>query len=169
MKVTGKVWRFEADDINTDQIRAYMYSHLPVKEQAKHCLESLDSTFAGNVQPGDIVVAGHNFGCGSSRPAHATFVELGVAAIITESFGRLFFRHSISSGMLVLPCPGVLEFASQGDRIEVDTDTGIIRNLSIQGAVLPFKPLPSFLNDMVEAGGELPYLRARIAREARAR
>lgn len=164
MKVAGRVWRFDHNDINTDQIRAYMYSHLPVKEQARHCLESLDPSFAANVQPGDIIIAGRNFGCGSSRPAHATFVELGVGAIIAESFGRLFFRHSISSGMLVLPCPGILDFAEQGDRIELDTETGEIRTTTYQGAVLPFKPLPSFLNDMVEAGGEMAYLERRLGR-----
>jgi 3-isopropylmalate/(R)-2-methylmalate dehydratase small subunit len=87
-----------------------------------------------------------------------------VGAIIAESFGRLFFRHSISSGMLVLPCPGILDFAEQGDRIELDTETGEIRTTTYQGAVLPFKPLPSFLNDMVEAGGEMAYLERRLGR-----
>jgi 3-isopropylmalate/(R)-2-methylmalate dehydratase small subunit len=169
MNISGRIWRFPFNDINTDQIRAYMYSHLPVEQQAEHCLESLDPEFAKNVRPGDVVVAGRNFGCGSSRPAHATFVQLGVAAIIAESFGRLFFRHSLSSGMLVLPVPGILDFTSPDERVEVDTDASEIRNLSIQGAVMPFKPLPSFLAEIVESGGEMTYLQRRIAREKAAR
>jgi 3-isopropylmalate/(R)-2-methylmalate dehydratase small subunit len=165
MTAKGSIWRFEANDINTDQIRAYMYSHLPVREQAKHCLESVNPDFAKNVKPGDIVVAGKNFGCGSSRPAFATFVELGVAAIVTESFGRIFYRHCISAGLLVIAAPGILDFTNDGERLEIDLVDSVIRNLSIQGAVLPFRPLPDFIREMVACGGEMPYLEARLARE----
>ena len=168
MIITGNVWKFPQDDINTDQIRAYMYSHLPVEEQAKHCLETLDPEFAERVKPGDIVVAGRNFGCGSSRPAHATFVALGVSAIIAESFGRLFFRHTISAGRFALPVPGILDLVQNGDRIEIDTDTSVIRNLANEQrngrSSLDFKPLPPFLAGMVDAGGEFEYLKRRLGR-----
>ena len=164
MKVTGTVWAFPQDDIDTDQIRRAVYSHLPVSEQAKHCLESLDAGFAASAQPGDIIVGGCNFGCGSSRPAHAAVKALGIGAVLAESFGRLFFRNSISGGLLVVPCPGIVAFAGRGDRLEVDTAAGELRNVA-SGASLRFPPLAAFLNDMVELGGEKSYLKARLARD----
>src|SRR5688500_1970867 len=117
MKVSGTVWKFPQDDINTDLIRLETYSHLPLAEQARHCLETLDPAFASNMQRGDIIVGGRNFGCGSSRPAHAALIALGVSAVIAESFGRIFFRSSISDSLLVTPCPGIVEFVDTGERI----------------------------------------------------
>lgn len=166
MKVTGTVWKFPQDDINTDQIRRSIYSHLPLKEQAKHCLETIDPEFPAKVSPGDILVGGKNFGCGSSRPAHLALMALGIAAVIAESYGRLFFRNSISGGLLVTPCPGVVDFVRTGDRIEVDTVAGQVRNLTT-GASMNCAPLPAFLREMVELGGEKPYLKARLARDAK--
>jgi 3-isopropylmalate/(R)-2-methylmalate dehydratase small subunit len=166
MKVTGNVWKFPQDDINTDQIRRKIYAHLPLKEQATHCLEGLDAAFAANVKKGDIIVAGRNFGAGSSTPAHTAVMELGIAAIIAESFGRLFFRSSISAGLLVAPCPGILAFVNAGDRIELDAVSGEVKNLTT-GKTLSSDPLPDFLREMVAMGGEKPYIRARLAVEAR--
>lgn len=168
MKATGKVWKFPQDDINTDSIRLMSYSHLPLAEQAKHCLETLDPNFGANARPGDIIVAGLNFGCGSSRPAHAALKALGIGAVIAETFGRLFFRASISDGFLVVPCAGIVEFVSSGDQIEVDAKAGNVRNLTT-GQSLSFAPLPDFLREMAECGGEMPYLKARLARERAAR
>jgi 3-isopropylmalate/(R)-2-methylmalate dehydratase small subunit len=168
MKVTGKVWKFSQDDINTDQIRLQIYSHLPVAEQARHCLESLDPEFGAKAQPGDILVAGQNFGCGSSRPAHAALKALGISAVIAESFGRLFFRSSISDALLVMPCPGIVNVVNTGERIEVDVVAGAVRNLE-SGKLLKCDPLPPFLREMVECGGEMPYLAFRIARDRAAR
>jgi len=164
MKVTGAVWKFPQDDIDTDQIRRAVYSHLPASEQAKHCLESLDPGFAAQARPGDLIVGGRNFGCGSSRPAHVAVKALGIGAVLAESFGRLFFRNSISGGLLVVPCPGIVAFAERGDRLEVDTAAGEVRNVAT-GATLRFAPLASFLRDMVELGGEKAYLKARLARD----
>lgn len=164
MKVTGSVWKFALDDIDTDQIRRAVYSHLPKEEQGRHCLESLDPTFASRAQPGDIVVAGKNFGCGSSRPAHVAILAVGIGAVLAESFGRLFFRNSISGGLLVVPCPGIVDLASTGDHIEVDTIEGKVRNLT-SGRALSFPPMPEFLREMVESGGEKPYLRKWIERQ----
>ncbi len=161
MKVTGKVWKFPQDDINTDQIRRKNYAYLPAAEQAKHCLEILDPEFSSTVKPGDILVAGKNFGCGSSTPVHPALMTLGISVVLAESFARIFFRHSISGGLLVTPCPGIIGFVSSGDRVEVDTLHGQVRNLAT-GQVLAFPPLPGFLREMAELGGELGYLMARL-------
>lgn len=162
MKVTGAVWKFPQDDINTDQIRRKNYAHLPLKEQAQHCLETLDPGFAARVNPGDILVAGRNFGCGSSTPAHAALMTLGIAAIVAESFSRIFFRSSISAGLLVNPCPGILELVSTGDRIELDAVAGRVTNLTT-GRSVAGDPLPDFLREMVELGGEKAYIKAQLA------
>lgn len=163
MKITGAVWKFTRDDINTDEIRRSIYANLPLAEQATHCLETLDPEFAKKVSPGDILVGGKNFGAGSSRPAHATLMALGLAAVIAESFARVFFRNSISGGLLVQPCPGILDFVETGDRIELDTVAGRVRNLR-SGAELATAPLAPFLREMVELGGEKPYLKTRLQR-----
>ena len=164
MKTTGTVWKFPQDDINTDQIRRKIYAHLPAKEQAQHCLEGVDPEFSSKVQPGDIIVAGRNFGCGSSTPAFSAVMALGVAAVVAESFGRLFFRNCISAGLVVTPCTGIVNFVNRGDRIEIDTIAGRVRNLTTDKS-LTFEPLPAFLREMAELGGEKAYLMARLGIE----
>jgi 3-isopropylmalate/(R)-2-methylmalate dehydratase small subunit len=167
MKVTGTVWKFAQDDINTDLIRLEAYAHLPLAEQAKHCLETVDAAFAAQARPGDIVVGGRNFGCGSSRPAHAALKALGLGAVVAESFGRLFFRSSISDSLLVTACPGIVEFVSTGDRIELDVAAGEVRNLTA-GTLMAFEPLPQVLREIVACGGEKGWIRSRLARESAA-
>lgn len=162
MKRSGKVWKFAVDDINTDQIHLSMYSHLPIEEQKMHCLETIDPTFAPNVQPGDLVIAGRNFGCGSARHAEADLMALGVAAVVAESFDRKFFRNAISSGLLVLSCPGILDAVDQHEEIEVDANAGRVRNLTA-GTEVVCPPLPDFYLGMVELGGVKPYLKTRVA------
>jgi 3-isopropylmalate/(R)-2-methylmalate dehydratase small subunit len=162
MKITGHAWKMQRDDINTDQIRRSIYANLPLDEQAKHCLETIDPTFASKVKRGDILVAGKNFGAGSSRPAHATLMALGLAGIVADSFSRIFFRNSISGGLLVTPCPGICDIVDSGNEIEVDTVAGRVRNLTT-GRELDCPPLPPFLRGMVECGGEKPYIKARLA------
>lgn len=168
MKVVGKVWKFAVDDINTDQIHLSRYSHLPIEEQAMHCLETIDPEFAKNVQPGDIVVAGRNFGCGSARHAELDLITLGVSAVVAESIDRKFFRNAISSGLLVLACPNVLEVVEPRDTIEVDAAAGRVINLT-RGVSVECQPLPQFFLDMVAMGGVKPYLKARVAAEAGAK
>jgi 3-isopropylmalate/(R)-2-methylmalate dehydratase small subunit len=163
MKIAGTVWKFPQDDINTDLIRRKMYAHLPLKEQAVHCLEQLDADFGARVKPGDIIVAGRNFGCGSSTPVHLALMALGVGAIMAESYGRIFFRSSISAGLLVIACPGILDFVSAGDSIEAEVESGETRNLTTR-RTMRSPPLPSFLREMVALGGEKPYIKARLAR-----
>jgi 3-isopropylmalate/(R)-2-methylmalate dehydratase small subunit len=166
MKLAGRVWKFPQDDINTDQIRPKMYAHLPLKDQAKHCLEVLDREFGDKVWSGDIVVAGRNFGAGSSTPAYAALIALGIAAVVAESFARVFFRGSISGGLVVIPCPGIVELVTNGDRIEVDTVANTVVAVTT-GRTLACTPLPGVLREMVELGGEKAYLKARIAAAAR--
>ena len=167
MKVTGRVWKLPQDDINTDQIRRKIYAHLPAKDQAKHCFEELDPGFAGKVTPGDILVVGRNFGCGSSTLVHGALMALGITAVVAESFGRLFFRSSISGGLAVAICPGIVRAVSDHDRIEVDTASGQVTNLANR-RILPCKAIPDVLREMIECGGEKPYLKRRLAQHASA-
>jgi 3-isopropylmalate/(R)-2-methylmalate dehydratase small subunit len=163
MTLKGKVWKFPQADINTGLIRKQMYNHLPPQEQGKHCLESLDPTFASNAKPGDFIVAGPNFGCGSSTPAHYSIVALGIPAVVAESFGALFFSNCAGGGLWPIVCPGVLGLVEAGDTLEIDTDAYVVRNVGT-GKTLPAIKLPDIYQAMVLAGGEKPYLKARLAR-----
>jgi 3-isopropylmalate/(R)-2-methylmalate dehydratase small subunit len=163
MRASGKAWVFPQHDINTDLIRLEAHAHLPLAESALHSLETLDPAFARSVAPGDLLVAGRNFGCGSSRPAHASLKALGLGAIVAESFGRIFFRNCISDSLLVAPCPGILEFACTGDRLELDVEGGLVKNLT-RATELRFDPLPGVLREIVACGGEKAWLKERVAR-----
>jgi len=165
MRITGRVWKFPQDDINTGLIRRQMYNHLPFHEQGKHCMESLDPGFAAKAQPGDIIVAGKNFGCGSSTPAHQSVMALGIAAIVAESYGKLFLTNCVSGGLWPISCPGIVGLVNAGDRIEIDTEGWQVRNLA-SGKTLACAPLPGFFREMIELGGEKAYLKARLARSA---
>ncbi len=165
MKITGKIWKFAQDDINTGLIRKQQYNHLPPQEQGKYCMETLDPTFAGKAKPGDIIVAGSNFGCGSSTPAHYSIMALGIPAVVAESFGKLFLSNCIGGGLWPVACPGIIKMVETGDTIEIDTDTFAVRNLA-SGKSLTAQALPAFYRDMIEAGGEKAYLKRRLARSA---
>lgn len=165
MKLTGRVWKFAIDDINTGLIRKQMYNHLPPQEQGKHCMEALDPTFASKVRPGDFIVAGTNFGCGSSTPAHYSICALGIPAVVAESFGPLFFSNCAGGALWPIACPGVLGLVETGDTLEIDTDTFELRNTA-SGRTLRGRALPPIYRDMIIAGGEKAYLKARLAREA---
>jgi 3-isopropylmalate/(R)-2-methylmalate dehydratase small subunit len=163
MKITGKVWKFARDDINTGLIRRQQYNHLPFEEQAKHCLEDVDPGFAAAARPGDILVAGKNFGCGSSTPAHYSILALGIPAVVADSFGKLFMSNCVSGGLWPIVCPDIVNFVESGQRIEIDTDTAEIRNLDT-GKTTRGSPLPGLYRDMAKAGGEKAYLKMRLAR-----
>ncbi len=166
MILTGKVWKFPQDDINTGLIRKQMYNHLPPQEQGKHCLESLDPAFSSKVSPGDFIVAGTNFGCGSSTPAHYSIAALGIPAIVAESFGKLFFSNCVGGALWPVICPGIIKLVETGDTLEIDTDTFAVRNLT-NGKSLQGKVLPEIYRAMIQAGGEKSYLKARLAQTAR--
>ena len=167
MKLTGNVWKFPQPDINTGLIRKQMYNHLPPHEQGRHCMESLDPEFSSKVKPGDFIVAGTNFGCGSSTPAHYSIVALGIPAVIAESFGALFFSNCVGGGVWPIVCPGILGLAETGETIEIDTDSCVVRNTGT-GRALQGQPLPPMYRSMIELGGEKPYLKARLEAERRA-
>ncbi len=165
MKLNGSAWKFMQEDISTDLIRGKAWSHLPPQEQGAHCLEEVDATFAAQAQPGDFIVAGKNFGCGSSTAAHVAVIGLGIGAVIAESLGKLFVTNAASAGLWAVSCPGIIAFTNAGDKLELDTASWQVRNLG-SGRSIAVKPLPTFLCEMIELGGEKNYLRARLARES---
>jgi 3-isopropylmalate/(R)-2-methylmalate dehydratase small subunit len=164
--IEGRVWKF-GDHVNTDIIipGRYLDDYDP-KHLAKHVMEDLDCDFAKKVRPGGIVVAGRNFGCGSSREqAPVALKEAGVAAVVARSFARIFFRNAINVGLPVVVCPDASARLETGDVIRVDLAAGRITRNS-DGLELRFDPLPVFLLHIVEEGGLAPHVRAQLKRGA---
>ncbi|KUK13435.1 MAG: 3-isopropylmalate dehydratase small subunit [Synergistetes bacterium] len=162
MIIKGRVWKY-GDDINTDVIfpGKYTYTVLEPSEMAKHALEDLDPSFAKEARPGDIIVAGKNFGCGSSREQAATCLKaLGIGAVVAKSFARIFYRNAINQGLLVIQCPELFEFVVNGEEIKIDVDKGEIHTLG--GKVFRFSPLPEFVRRIIDDGGLIPHLRKRF-------
>jgi len=163
--VRGRVWRF-GDDISTDLLAPGQYAIEPVEVQKHHVLESIDPTFAATVAPGDVIVAGRNFGCGSSRETAPENVKaLGVACVVAESFSRLFMRNAVAVGLPVLACPGVHQAVAAGDVIEIDLASGRIA-VADGGVSLSAQPLPPEMREILEAGGILALLRRSRERPA---
>jgi 3-isopropylmalate dehydratase small subunit len=162
MIVQGRVWKL-GDNIDTDQLVPGRYLSLTdPQELAAHCLEDAIPSFSSSVRPGDIIVAGENFGCGSSREhAPIALKESGISCLIGASFARIFFRNCINLGLPALTSPEAAAAVQDGDEIRIDLDTGQVENLS-----RPFQcqvpPLPAFLADIMEAGGMTAYVRKRI-------
>jgi len=159
--VKGKVWKF-GDNMNTDFMAPSFSKMLPWEEQKKTILH-VHHGFTENFREGDVIVAGHNFGCGSSREqAPANLQRLGVGCVIAESFGRIFFRNSIAIAFPVLACPGVSDAFDEGEQMELDFEHATVRNLS-RGTELKSAALPADLVSIVAAGGILQVLRKEIA------
>ncbi len=157
-----RVWRVGAD-IDTDALAPGAYMKFGIDEIARHCLQRVRPDFAGQVQPGDVLVAGPNFGIGSSREqAAAALVRLGVAAVIAPSFNGLYFRNAFNVGLLLLTCPDA-DTLAEGDRICVDPAAGrIVRvEAGAHAAALHCETVPAFLLEMVRAGGLLNLLKQR--------
>ncbi|MCM8819085.1 MAG: 3-isopropylmalate dehydratase small subunit [Candidatus Omnitrophica bacterium] len=152
MKIKGNVWKFK-DHINTDDIISARYLNtIDAKELASHCFESIRPEFTKNVKIGDIIVAGENFGCGSSREhAPVAIKGCGIRVVIAKSFARIFFRNSINIGLPLIELKQADEI-NEGDVIEVDFTKGLIKNLST-GGKYKFKEYPPFLQKIVESGG----------------
>lgn len=150
-------------DVDTDQILASQYLILPnIEEMKTHAFESLDKDFAKKVQPGDLVVAGANFGCGSSREqAPSVLKALGVQAILAESFARIFYRNAINIGLPVLVCPGLAGAVKDGDKAELDLAAGLVR---AGGREYPCTKLPAHMQEILENGGLIAWLNAKEAR-----
>ncbi|MBS7653233.1 MAG: 3-isopropylmalate dehydratase small subunit [Candidatus Bathyarchaeia archaeon] len=159
MIIAGRAWRF-GDDVNTDLILPGRYLDLTdPEEMARHAMEGILPSFPERVKPGDIIVAGRNFGCGSSREhAPLALKHAGVGAVVAESFARIFYRNSINIGLPALQCRGAASEVVDGDDLEIDLNGGILNNLRT-GVRLQFTPLPSFLVDIITEGGLTNYLR----------
>ncbi len=159
MIIKGKVWKY-GDDINTDVIfpGKYTYTVLEPSEMAKHAMEDLDPDFASNVKPGDIVVAGKNFGCGSSREQAATALKaLQIGAIVAKSFARIYYRNAINQGIPVIQCPEAVDAVEKGEELEIDMEKGEIKTSS--GKTFEFSPLPDYVLGIVKDGGLIPHLK----------
>ncbi|MDL2246067.1 3-isopropylmalate dehydratase small subunit [Methanobrevibacter sp. OttesenSCG-928-K11] len=154
----GKVWKFE-NDIDTDIIIPGRYLIYTDEETlAKHCMEGLDPNFNEKVNEGDFIVAGTNFGCGSSREhAPIALKGAGIAAIIAESFARIFYRNATNLGIPLLEAPGISETIENGEKIDIDMEKGIITSES--GKKYEFKKLPPFMLEILESGGLIKYLK----------
>jgi 3-isopropylmalate/(R)-2-methylmalate dehydratase small subunit len=152
----GKVWKY-GNDINTDVIfpGKYTYTVADPKEMAKHAMEDLDPGFAANVKPGDFVVAGSNFGCGSSREqAVICFREAGVSAVVAASFARINFRNAVNSGLPPVQCPEAIAAVESGDEIEVDLASGTI---ATPKGIFHFPAFDGEVRNILSAGGLIPY------------
>ncbi len=157
----GRVWKF-GDDIDTDALAPGLYMKQPIAELARHCLELVDPRFAAEVQPGDIVVGGRNFGMGSSREQAAEALKtLGVAAVLAQSFAGIFYRNALNLGLLALVCPEA-NALRPGGRISVDPIAGIVTDHD-SGSTLACEPLPQHLLEMVRDGGLMPHLQKKFA------
>lgn len=158
----SKLWRY-GDHVDTDVIIPARYLNIAdFKELANHAMEDIDTTFAPNVEPGDIMVAGKNFGCGSSRE-HAPMVlkVKGVKCIIADSFARIFYRNAINIGLPVLEIGPEVEKIAAGDQVEVDMQKGII-NVKNKNLTIKMKPLPEFIQKIADAGGLVNYVKGTV-------
>jgi 3-isopropylmalate dehydratase small subunit len=157
--IRGRVWKF-GDHVDTDVITPGVYVDAPMEEMKKHVLEALNPRFPKEVKPGDILVAGKNFGCGSSRETAPDAIQaLGVAAIIADSFARIFFRNAVAIGLPVLPCPGAHDQFQEGEEAELDLFQAKVTNLS-SGAALAGQPLHPDILEIISQGGTLNLLKA---------
>ncbi len=165
MKIRGKVWKYGAN-VDTDALIPARYLNVfTAEELAVHCLEDVDASFVQEVQPGDIIVATTNFGCGSSREhAPLALKGAGIGGVIAESFARIFYRNAINIGLPILECPAAVAETEKGHRLEVELDTGLIHNLDT-GRTYQARPYPPFMMDIVQAGGLIEYTRKELARE----
>jgi 3-isopropylmalate/(R)-2-methylmalate dehydratase small subunit len=159
----GRAWTF-GRDVDTDLIIPARYLNMKTAaELAQHVMEDADPVFAGKVQPGDIVVAKENFGCGSSREhAPIALKGAGISVVIAKSFARIFYRNSFNTGLPILVAPEAVDGIAEGDELTVDLATGEIADLTT-GATFQAQPLPPFMRELVDAGGLLPYLKSRAS------
>ena len=167
MLVKGTAHKY-GDDVNTDVIIPARYLvTTEARELAAHCLEDLDANFARRVAPGDIIVAGRNFGCGSSREqAPLAIKAAGVGCVLAHSFARIFYRNAINIGLPLLVALEAAQGVQSGDKLEIDLEQGIIRDLS-QGQQWRSQPFPDFIREIIAAGGLIEYTRARLRREGK--
>ena len=158
-KTIGKVFKYK-DDVDTDVIIPARYLNTPnAQELAMHCMEDIDPVFVKNVKKGDIIVAGWNFGCGSSREhAPLSIKTCGVGCVIAKSFARIFYRNSINIGLPIIECEKAAEEINAGDKVSIDFDTGIIFD-ETTNKTYQAQPFPPFIQNIIDKGGLLVSLK----------
>ncbi|MFH0847801.1 MAG: 3-isopropylmalate dehydratase [Chloroflexota bacterium] len=161
--IKGKVWKF-GDNIGTDYIMPGFTQGATPEERATFCMRAIRPDFAKEIKPGDVIVGGKNFGCGSSRPAARNFMTLGISCVIAESFARTFFRISVHLGFPILYCKGVSTAFAEGDILEANFKTGEVKNLT-SGKVLQAEPLPEIAMRILDAGGVVELLKKEYAKK----
>ena len=161
MKVCGLVFKY-GDNVDTDVIIPARYLNATKGEElAKHCMEDIDREFVNKVQPGDIIVAEKNFGCGSSREHAPLAIKCaGVSCVIAETFARIFYRNSINIGLPIIECSQAAKAISAGDEVEVDFDSGVITNIT-RGETYKGQSFPPFMQNIIQAGGLVAYINAK--------
>ena len=166
MKAGGTVFKF-SDNVDTDVIIPARYlTTTDPKELAKHCMEDIDGSFANNVRPGDVILGGRNFGCGSSREhAPLAIKASGVSCVIAKTFARIFYRNAINIGLPILECEEAAEKIEKGDRLEIDFETGRITNTT-KGEDYQAQPFPGFMRKIMAADGLINMTKARIREDA---
>jgi 3-isopropylmalate/(R)-2-methylmalate dehydratase small subunit len=161
----GRVHVF-GDDINTDEIIPARYlSTIDPAILAAHCMEDADPEFVAKVRPGDILAAGKNFGCGSSREhAPIAIKAAGVACVVAESFARIFFRNAINIGLPIVTCPEAVKDAHPGDELDIDLAKGALKNLST-GRAFAFSPFTKEIQEIIQAGGLMAFVKRQVGKE----
>jgi len=162
MKFRGKAWKFGAD-VDTDAIipARYLNTSDPA-ELARHCMEDADSEFVNKMQPGDFIVAGKNFGCGSSREhAPIALKAAGIAGVIAGSFARIFYRNAFNMGLAIFECPEAAAEIQGGQKISVDMDTGVITDLTT-GKKYPSQAIPPFMQELLSDGGLMAFVKKHL-------
>lgn len=164
MKAQGKVFKY-GDNVDTDVIIPARYLNTPdAQELAAHCMEDIDASFAASVRPGDILVAGRNFGCGSSREhAPIAIKACGVSCVVAASFARIFYRNALNIGLPIMECPEAAAAIRAGDVASVDFAAGTIAD-ETTGASFAAEPFPPFMQELIAAGGLAAYLKGKAGR-----
>ena len=159
MEAKGSVFKY-GDNVDTDVIIPARYLNTPdARALASHCMEDIDKTFVTRVKPGDIMVGGENFGCGSSREhAPLAIKTAGISCVIAKSFARIFYRNSINIGLPILECPAASEAISEGDTVSIDFDTGVITD-ETTGQTFQAAPFPPFIQNIIAKGGLMNSLK----------
>lgn len=164
MVLGGKVWKY-GENVNTDVIFSGRYTYVLMEdsEMGKYALEDLDPEFNSSAKAGDIIVAGKNWGCGSAREQAVKCLKArGVGAIIAVSFSRIYYRNCLNEGLLTIVCPKLVNDVKRGDILEIDVDNSIIR---LNKKEYQFKPYPSYVKDLIESGGLIPFVKKKLAEQ----
>jgi 3-isopropylmalate/(R)-2-methylmalate dehydratase small subunit len=161
-RLRGRAWKY-GDNVDTDAIIPARYLNVSTPDElAAHCMEDIDASFVSQVRPGDMIVGGANFGCGSSREhAPLAIKAAGVSCVIAKSFARIFYRNAINIGLPILECPEAVPGIETGQTLEVDLVEGTVTNLAT-GEAFQAEPYPPFLMNIISAGGLIPYTRQKL-------